>query len=106
MNAPPTAAEIVADPARARDLAATAAPAILAQLAAAQSAIAARLATEPINADDRLLTVDEAAAALHVSPDWLYRSDAARPLRVPLSAGVIRFSSKAIQRMIERQRGK
>ena len=110
-----TAAELVEDPGRVVDLDPAAVPGILAQLTALTAAVAARLrASEPVRAagvaaavgaGDRLLTVGEASGLTGMSKDWLYRSDAARGFRVKMGSDV-RFSYLAIQRFIERQRGR
>jgi predicted DNA-binding transcriptional regulator AlpA len=51
--------------------------------------------------DDRLLTIDEAAAMLNTSKDWLYRNWKKLPFVVQLSARQIRFSLKGIEKWIE-----
>jgi predicted DNA-binding transcriptional regulator AlpA len=107
-----TAAQVVVDPARVVDVDPAGLPALLAQLTTAAAAVAARLSTiEPPNAPqvasggDRLLMAKEASVLLNLSTDWLYKSEAARPFRVRIGSEV-RFSSTAIQRFIERHRGR
>ena len=105
MITPVTAAQVVADPARVSDVEASALPALLAQLTTAAAVVAARLsAIEPRSAEgaatsggDRLLTAKEAAVLLNLSTDFLYKHEAAKPLR---------FSLAGIQRFIERHRGR
>jgi hypothetical protein len=109
VTAPPTAAEIVADVARAADLDPSAAPAILAQLGAASLAVAARLAAAPPQppaqtSEDRLVDAEHAAAMLCMSEKWCRTSGAARPLRVMVGTDV-RFSVQRIQRFIRLHAG-
>jgi hypothetical protein len=75
---------------------------LLMQVAALQSALAARsiqLAVEPPPPEDRLLTVDEAAALLGVTVDWLRRRPRL-PFRVQLAEGTVRYSAAGIGRYI------
>ena len=83
-------------------------PALLTELASAQSrlaavegAVAARLlATGATRAEpERLLTADEAAQRLGVTKDWLRRRSAL-PFVVKLSEGVVRYSATGIARYI------
>jgi hypothetical protein len=53
---------------------------------------------------DNLLTVEQAAAKLSVSREWLYRRGRKLGLAVPLAAGTLRYSNKAIEEHIERHR--
>jgi hypothetical protein len=77
--------------------------AVLAQLAALQSAVAARLAALPPDASngqpDHLLGIDEAAARLGVTNDWLRRRGTL-PFVVKLSEGTVRYSATGISRFI------
>jgi len=102
-------ATLLADPARTAEVPADAIPALLAQLAAEQarlsaleSALAARLA-EAAGTNgppaDQLLTVEEAAAKLGTTRDWLRRHPHL-PFVVRLSPGQVRYSAKAIERFI------
>jgi hypothetical protein len=84
-------------------------PAVALYLAALQSAAAARLAaaTRPVavsrNGTEALLDVREAAARLHVSPDWLYR----RAKQLPFSRRVgraVRFDPAGLARWVALQR--
>ena len=98
---------LLADPARAAEVPTDAIPALLAQLAAEQarlsaleSALAARLAaTVGTNGPpaDQLLTVEEAAAKLGSTRDWLRRHPNL-PFVVRLSPGQVRYSAKGIDR--------
>jgi hypothetical protein len=77
-------------------------PGLLAQCAALLAAIGARLAspvpTVPPPTSDRLLTPDEAASLLGVTPAWLIRRAKRLPFARPLSRKVIRFSEAGLQR--------
>jgi hypothetical protein len=89
--------------------------AVLAHLAQLQATLEARLnlgdelgrhdrmlagAATPSSAGclDRLLTVEEAAAALQVSPRWLYRNAKNLPFARKLSRKVLRFSRAGMDR--------
>ena len=50
---------------------------------------------------DRLLRIDEAAARLQTTKDWLYRHWGELPFTVRLSPRQLRFSAKGIERYIE-----
>src|SRR5437588_12523333 len=67
-------ADLVEDPAKVASVPPTRIPALLSQLSAVQSAMAARLVSadrdEPLSTADTLLTVDQAAERLGVSKDW------------------------------------
>lgn len=78
------------------------------RLAAQQSALAARLLAAPApapqtDAGDQLFTVDEAAARLAVTPEWLYRRGKRLGLAVKLGDGTLRFSSVALNAYIKGQ---
>jgi len=105
---------LLADPARAAEVPADAIPALLAQLAAEQArvsaletALAARLA-EAAGTNgppaDQLLTVEEAAAKLGTTRDWLRRHPHL-PFVVRLSPGQVRYSAKGIERFIATRMG-
>ena len=49
---------------------------------------------------DRLLTAEEAAKILSVSPDWLYRSSKRLPFTRKIHHKMIRFSFQGIQKYI------
>ena len=76
---------------------------IMAQMAAIQLSLAARLIAEksesPQNENDTLLTVEEAAARLKCSEDWLYRR--AKSLSFTIRVGrSLRFSERGIEEAI------
>ena len=111
--------DLLADVSRAADVPADAAAPLLAevsarqaQLAAVQSAIAARLvagstvrrADTPDDRHSRLLSADEAAGLLSVSRHWLYRHAPNLPFTVRLSAKAVKFDEAGLRRFIERRR--
>ncbi len=55
---------------------------------------------------DRLLTVDDAAAVLCVTPRWLYRRSKRLPFAQRLSGKVLRFSEIGLQKWLEHRRGR
>ncbi len=50
--------------------------------------------------EDRLLTADEAAKILGMSPDWLYRYAKRLPFTRKLGPKMLRFSSQGIQKYL------
>jgi predicted DNA-binding transcriptional regulator AlpA len=54
--------------------------------------------------EDDLLTIDEAAAKLRVSPRWLYRHAKTLPFSRKLSRKVLRFSRTGIARWLATRR--
>jgi hypothetical protein len=99
-------AEIISDPKRAGDVQKDAIPLLMAQLVAVQSALLARFLTDPHsqsaqvpnNEKDILLTADQAAPLLNVTPNWLYRHARQLPFSRRLSRKVLRFSEAGIRR--------
>jgi len=83
-------------------------PALLSQLSAVQSAMAARLIAadrdERTSAEDTLLTVGQAAQRLGVSKDWLFRRSRTLPFVVRLGRH-LRFSSRGIDRYLRTRTG-
>jgi predicted DNA-binding transcriptional regulator AlpA len=51
--------------------------------------------------EDRLLTADEAAQMLSVSPDWLYRHAKELPFAKKLGPKMLRFSHKGMLKWLE-----
>jgi predicted DNA-binding transcriptional regulator AlpA len=85
-------------------------PALLSQVAALQSALAARLLSvqvhrQSVSAEDRLLTVEEAASRLGTSEDWLYRHAPKLPFTVRLAPRQLRFSSQGIAKYLHGRQG-
>ena len=92
------------------DLGPTEIPAFLSQVAALQSALAARLLSvqehhQSRSAEDRLLTVEEAASRLGTSEDWLYRHAPKLPFTVRLAPRQLRFSSQGIATYLQGHQG-
>jgi hypothetical protein len=92
MQPVPTVKELARDPSRARGLSPTVIAALLAkfgadlaELSSAQNALAAALLDSKqaphatADADDRMMTADEAAVVLHHDRRWLYRHAADLP---------------------------
>jgi len=79
-------------------------PLVIAALGAAQTQLAARLLTTPSPKvaerleDDRLLTADEAAPLLGVTPHWLYRHWKQLPFARRLSRRTLRFSEVGLRK--------
>src|SRR5262249_19822028 len=83
-------------------------PALLSQLSAVQSAMAARLVAadhEEATSDDALLTVEQAAQRLGVSKDWLFRRSRTLPFVVRLGRH-LRFSNRGIDRYLRGRTGR
>jgi excisionase family DNA binding protein len=85
-------------------------PAMLAQLAAIQGSLAARLlANGNVNnqpaAPAKLLTVEEAADRIGVSKDFLYRNQKTLPFVVHVGRA-LRFSESGIEKWIRNRSGK
>jgi hypothetical protein len=106
-----TLAALLADPSRVAHVPVHQLPALLTELASAQSrlaavegAVAARLlaAGAPQAEPDRLLTADQAAERLAVIKDWLRRRNTL-PFVVKVSDGVVRYSTAGIARFIAEQ---
>jgi hypothetical protein len=80
-------------------------PALALALAAAQSAVAARLADSASQpGDDSYATVEQVAAELGVDPAWVYRQSARWPFAVKLSAKVVRIERAGFRRWLARHR--
>jgi hypothetical protein len=100
--------QIASDPRAASTLAQDAALALLAQVAIVQSALVARILTTqaedvskpPQNPapPDRLMTPEQAAILLGVTPRWLYRHAPRLPFTRRLSRKVLRFSEVGLRR--------
>ncbi len=106
--ATPTLECLIAEPTLAFELPRDAIVGRLAKLGALQAILLAALAgrTEaPATArDDRLMMVDEAAAMLGVTKDWIYRRAKRLGIAVPLAAGTLRYSRAAIAEVIRNRR--
>ena len=85
-------------------------PALLSQLSALQSVMAARLVSatdldESATTQDTLLTVAQAAERLGVSKDWLFRRSRTLPFVVRLGRH-LRFSNRGIDRYLRNRTGR
>jgi excisionase family DNA binding protein len=102
--------ELVRDPARTRDLPPEVARDLLARLAPlltlllAQAFQGANGAPEG-SAEDRLLTVAEAARKLGMSKDWCYRQAKRLPFAVRIGRQ-LRFSERGVERYIRQRQGR
>ncbi len=80
---------------------------VMNHLAALQSALAARLLArnaKPAEADDHLLTIDQAALKLQTSKDWIYRNSQNLPFVVRIGKN-LRFSENGIELWIRTRTG-
>jgi excisionase family DNA binding protein len=96
-------ADLVEHPERAHDLPPHVARDLLPRIVGLQVALLARalLNGHAATSEDRLLTVDEAAARLGQSKDWLYR----HATKLPFTRRVgrqVRFSSQSLESYIRR----
>lgn len=95
---------VLTDPGRVHQLGVEDAAVLLAQVAAIQATLAARVASiaQPGPArrqeDDRLISVEDAAARLGVTPRWLYRHAPRLPFARRLSRKALRFSELGLKR--------
>ncbi len=109
----PSLDELAAHPERVQELPPEAARDFLVKIAGLQPLLLAQ-ALSPTNgtgqaeapAEDRLLTVEEAAAKLAVSKDWLYRRAGKLPFTIRHGPGQVRFSSQGIERYIRQRQGR
>ncbi len=99
--------EVVRDPSQLSQVDRGQIPILLTQLSSVQGLIAARLAApqDAATETDTLLTIEEAAGRLGVSPDWIYRRTKTLPFIVRVGRHV-RCSSQAIQRFIRSRVGR
>ncbi len=109
----PDLADLLQNPQRVQTLPPDTIPPLMTQLAALQSALAARLlAASTCNGqpearvEDRLLSVPEAAQKLGVSEDWLYRKASKLPFTVRLGPRQLRFSERGIEKYIRQRQGR
>jgi hypothetical protein len=106
----PTLADLAREPTRVAELPVEAIPALLAQLAGVQTALAAHLASCGARSTlandgkpDQLLTIEQASDRLKISKDWLYRHASKLPFTVRPSPRQLRFSEGGIERYIRRR---
>jgi predicted DNA-binding transcriptional regulator AlpA len=102
-----TLSEVIDNPQRVGEIPEREIPPLMVQLAALQSALAARLLQSAAGTDpaDRLLEVDEAAHKLGVSKSWLYRRSARLPFIVHMGRKLM-FSEQGIEKYIRQRSGK
>jgi len=103
-------ATLVDDPGRVAAVPTERIPALLSQLSALQSVMAARLVSatdldESVTTQDTLLTVAQAAERLGVSKDWLFRRSRTLPFVVRLGRH-LRFSNRGIDRYLRNRTGR
>jgi predicted DNA-binding transcriptional regulator AlpA len=80
---------------------------MMTKLAAMQTALAARLlalASDGDSREDHLLTIDQAAAKLKTSKDWLYRNSSRLPFTLKIGRN-IRFSENGLDLWIKQRTG-
>lgn len=99
----PTLAEVAAASDRLAEVPDERIPALVLELAALQTRLAARLAIAvlhpaPPPEKDRLLTVIEAAEILGVSKEWLYRRAGRLPFTRRVGESLVRFSEIGLRR--------
>jgi predicted DNA-binding transcriptional regulator AlpA len=105
-----TLAEVARNPERITEVPQAALASLMAQAAALQVALAARLLAASVQPDERaglpaldaerLLTPPEAAAMLGVTVPWLYRHAAQLPFARRLSRKALRFSEPGLRRWL------
>jgi len=104
--------DLLRDPAHVAKIPIEAIPALLCQLPAVQSALAARLLSGPAPAGgpepeaDALLEVGEAARRLGTTRDWLYCHAHHLPFTVRMGPRQLRFSAKGLERYIRQRQGR
>jgi len=101
----PALLAVVADPTRVHQLSVEEATMMLAQVAAVKAVMLARLAvpfrppsSQQPREEDRLISVDEAAGRLGVTPRWLHRHAGRLPFARRLSRKVLCFSKIELRR--------
>jgi predicted DNA-binding transcriptional regulator AlpA len=110
----PALTALLQDPRRAQEVAPEAVPALLVELAAVQTALAARLLAPNLEGPgngqppegDRLLKVREAAGKLGMTPDYLYHHSKKFPFTVKPTSRMLRFSARGIEKFIRQREGR
>ena len=98
---------LLVDPVRATELPVDVIPALIGELEQLKAILWARLAvprSETTGTNDQLLDVDQAAERLGVTRDWLRRRREL-PFIVRLSQGVVRYSSRGLERYLAARTG-
>ena len=101
-----TVMQLLRDPTQVESIAPEAIPRLLGLLRAIEVTLLAKLTKESLklapsqapSPEDRLLTVDEAARLLRVTPRWLYRNAGRLPFTRRLSRKALRFSEVGLRR--------
>jgi hypothetical protein len=105
-------AELLRDPTRVETVAPEAIPGLLGVLRMVEVRLLAKLTKESLKVvpshpppqEDRLLTVEEAARLLGVTPRWLYRNAGRLPYARRLSRKALRFSEMGLRRHLATKR--
>jgi predicted DNA-binding transcriptional regulator AlpA len=74
--------------------------ALLAEIRQVVTEVVNSALTKPQSNEDRLLTAEEAAQMLTVSPDWLYRNAKKLPFTRKLGPKMLRFSNQGIKKWL------
>ena len=100
-----TLAQIIGDPEALARIPREQIPALILQVATLQNALAARLMEAPQRSEvdhllepDTLLTAEQAAPLLNVTPHWLYRHWKQLPFARRLSRKTLRFSENGLRK--------
>jgi len=99
-----TLAEIINNPEWLEQIPRESIPSLMLQVATLQNALAARLLESPEKAEmdspepDTLLTAEQAAPRLNVTPHWLYRHWKQLPFARRLSRKTLRFSEIGLRK--------
>ena len=97
--------QIVGNPGQAASVSVEEIPALLVQIASIQAILLSRLAvssngskTQASAVDDRLLTAEEAAPIMNVTPRWMYRKARSLPFTCRINRKTLRFSEVGLRR--------
>jgi hypothetical protein len=101
----PSFDSLLSDPSLAANLEPADIAAVLTQLAGLQSALAARLLEngrhqEPAVAPDKMLTLEQAAALIHQTPEWIRRHAKRLPFVKRISRKKFLVSEQALNRWL------
>ncbi len=105
--------ELAVTPERVRDLSPLEAAELLLRVVGLQTALLSRVLPAAPNehatgatVEDRLLTPQEAARRLGVSPRWLYRHAKRLPFTRHLSRKALRFSAEGLEKYLRQRQGR
>jgi predicted DNA-binding transcriptional regulator AlpA len=104
----PTLLDLVRDPTRIETLPRPVAIALYRDVVVVEALLRAHLLAlsaapvepAPLPSEDRLLNIDEAAARLRVTPNWLYRHRHTLPFTRKLGRRSLRFSEQGLQKYL------